>query len=83
MLKSRLSLMDFFSAIDGNSKKLTELRKECLFCQLEEFYKSVKNFKNRFTGGKYYLDEGKFIRLYNKYNPDKSLKIGYQGQFRK
>jgi len=83
LFKNRLSLVGFFSAIDGNSKKLTDLRKEHLFLELEEFYKSVKNFKNKFTGGKYYLDEEKFISLYNKYNPDKSLKIGYQGRFRK
>lgn len=82
LLKNRLSLMDFFSAIDGNSKKLTDLRKEHLFLDLEEFYKSVKSFKNKIAGGKYYLDEEKFMKLYNKYNPDKSLKIGYQGQFK-
>jgi hypothetical protein len=81
LLKNRLSLLGFFSVIDRNSKKLTDLRKEHLFLELEEFYKSVKNFKNKFTGGKYYLDEEKFIKLYNKYNPDKKIKIGYQGQF--
>ena len=83
LLKNRLSLMDFFSAIDGDSKKLINLRKERLFLELEEFYRSVKNFKNKFTGGKYYLDEEKFIKLYNKYNPEKNLKTGYQGQFKR
>ena len=83
LLKSHLSLMDFFLVVDRNSEKLTELRKDRLFLKLEGFYKSVKSFKNKIAGGKYYLDEEKFTRLYNKYNPDKSLKIGYQGQFRK
>jgi hypothetical protein len=82
LLKSHLSLMDFFLAVDRNSKKLTELRKDNLFLRLEEFYRSVKNFKNKVTGGKYYLDEEKFTKLYNQYNPEKNLKMGYQGQFK-
>ena len=60
LLKSNLSLMDFFLVVDRNSEKLTELRKDRLFLKLEGFYKSVKSFKNKITGGKYYLDEEKF-----------------------
>ena len=82
LLKNDLSLLDFLSIIDVNSEKLKELRKDSLFLKLENFYRAVKNFKNKFVGGKYYLDEEKFGKLYCKYNPDKSLKMGYRGYFK-
>lgn len=83
LLKKPLSFLDFLSVIDRNTSKLKELRKDLLFYELEMFYKAVKKFKNKFTGGKYYLDEEKFIKLYNKYNSNKTLNIGYRGQFKK
>ncbi len=83
LLKKPLSFLDFLSMIDRNTSKLKELRKDPLFYKLEMFYKAIKEFKNKFTEGKYYLDEEKFIKLYNKYNPNKSLNIGYKGQFKK
>jgi len=82
LLKTDLSLLDFFSIIDTNSEKLKELRKDDLFLKLENLYRAVKNFKNKFVGGKYYLDEEKFGKLYNKYNPDRNLKMGYRGYFK-
>jgi hypothetical protein len=83
LLKKPISLVDFFSIVDGKSKKLDKLRKDKLFLKLENFYILVKNFKNEFGGGKYYLDEEKFIKLYNKFNPEKGMRIGYRGKFRK
>jgi len=81
LLKQPMTLLDFFSKIDQNSDELPDLRNDHLFLKLEKFYNSVKKFKNRFTNGKYYLDEERFTKLYNKYNPDK-LKIGYMGKFK-
>lgn len=81
LLKKPLSLIEFLSAVDSKSKKLPKYRKDELFSDLEKFYIAVKKFKNKFTGGKYYMDEEKFIKLYNKYNPNKNLKINYRGKF--
>ena len=81
LLKEKLTLLEFFDIIDKNSEKLKNLRKDELFKRLEEFYIIVKQYKNKYVGGKYYLDEEKFIQKYNKKNPNKSLKIGYKGSF--
>jgi len=83
LLKSPISLLDFFSSIDSESEELEKLRRDDLFVTLENFYRIIKKFKNNFVGGKYYLDEEKFIKIYNKYNPQKKMKIGYRGKFRK
>ena len=81
LLKEKLTLLEFFDIIDKKSEKLKDLRKEGLFKRLEEFYIIVKQYKNKYVGGKYYLDEEKFIQEYNKKNPNNSLKIGYKGSF--
>lgn len=81
LLKEKLSLIDFFVAIDKNSKKLNELRKDELFVKLEDFYRVIKGYKNRYAGGKYYLDEEKFIEKHGKVNPKKGLKMGVRGSF--
>lgn len=81
LLKKPLKLPEFFIAVDSESKNLKLHRQDKLFVQLERFYILVKKFKNRAVGGRYYLDEEKFIRLYNKYNPQKKFKIGYRGGF--
>lgn len=83
LLKNKLTPIEFFNLIDSNSARLTELRKEKLFTDLEEFYKIIKEFKNKNSKGKFYLDEDIFIEKYNKANPDKNLKIGYKGGFDK
>jgi hypothetical protein len=67
--------------VDKNSKKLDELRKDKLFLKLEKFYRIIKEFKNRHSGGKFYLDEEKFIKRYNESNPEKDIQIGYKGKF--
>lgn len=81
LLKKPISSVKFFTLIDSNSKELRLYRKDSLFIKLEKYYLLIKKFKNRFVGGKYYMDEEKFIKLYNKYNPDKDLKIGERGKF--
>ncbi|EKE22175.1 MAG: hypothetical protein ACD_7C00029G0001 [uncultured bacterium] len=82
LLESPMSLVKFLSTVDSGSKeKLKKLRKDKLFAKLEKYYVLVKSFKNKFNGGKYYLDEERFIDLYNSYNPDKKLKIGYRGRY--
>jgi hypothetical protein len=81
LLKEKISLVEFFNLIDKRSDELGELRKDELFRKLEEFYKIIKEYKNRYSGGKFYLDEEKLIEKYNQTNLDKELKIGYRGSF--
>lgn len=83
LLKQPLQLSEFLNLIDSNSEKLNELREEELFRKLEEFYKIIKEYKNKYSKGKFYLDEEKFIEFYNLFNPNKDLKIGYKGEFDK
>lgn len=82
LLKEKLSLLEFLDIIDKNSLKLNEFRKDELFSKLEKFYKIIKEFKNKYHEGKYYLDEEKFLERYEEKNPNKELKIGYKGKFR-
>ena len=81
LLKEPISQIEFFSLIDSKSKKLEEMRKDALFLKLEKFYRIIKAFKNKYTNGKFYLDEEKFIEKYNKSSPDKNMKMGYKGKF--
>jgi len=81
LLKQPLQLTEFLNLIDSNSERLDELRKEELFRKLEEFYMIIKEYKNKYSEGKFYLDEERFIDLYSKFNPDKDLKSGYKGGF--
>lgn len=81
LLSEKITLLEFFDLIDKESKKLNELRKDKIFSNLEKFYRIIKEFKNRYKEGKFYLDEEKFIKKYNSTNPDKELQIGYRGKF--
>jgi len=83
LLKEKISLLEFFNLIDKNSSKLREMRKDKLFFKLEKLYSIIKKFKNRYTEGKFYLDEEKFIQRYNQANPEKDILIGYKGKFGK
>ncbi len=83
LLKQKLTLLGFLDLIDKESKDLPELRKDDLFSKLEKFYRVIKSYKNKYEKGKYYLEEEKFIEEYNKKNPNKSLKMGYRGKFKK
>ena len=81
LLKKPMDLLEFFTVIDSKSKDLKELRKDPLFKKLEEYYEIIKKNKNRFVGGKHYMNEEKFIDLYNKYNPEQDIKIREMGRF--
>ena len=83
LLKEKLLLIEFFDLIDKNSERLEELRKDKLFLKLEKFYKIIKKYKNKCNGGKFYLDEERFIKKYENNNPEKELKAGYKGSFKK
>ena len=80
LLKEKLTLIEFFDLIDKNSLRLDKLRKDQLFAKLESFYIIVKEFKNRHTQGKYYIDEERFIQKHEEKNPNKDLKLGYKGE---
>lgn len=81
-LENPLSLQQFLGLIDTEHEILIDLRKDPLFKKLEEFYRIIKDYKMRYEGGKYYLDEEKFVNLYNAFNPSEE-KIGYKGKFDK
>ena len=74
-----MKLITFLTLIDTNSPKLKQLRKDKNFQTLEQFYKIVKNYKNKFVGGKHYKDEERFIKLYNQYAPTKPQQTSYKG----
>ena len=82
LLKEKLSLIEFFDLIDKNSERLEELRKDELFEKLEKFYRIVKEYKNKYNKGKFYLDEEKFLKEYEEKNPEKEFKLGYKGGFK-
>lgn len=82
LLKAKLSLIEFLDLIDKNSGKLEELRKDELFNKLEKFYRVIKGYKNKYVKGKYYLEEEKFLKVYEKINPNKEFKMGYRGSFK-
>jgi len=81
LLKKPIQLNEFFHLIDSNSERLEEMRNDELFRKLEEFYRIIKEYKNKYSEGKFYLDEDKFLELYDKLNPEKDLKSGYKGGF--
>jgi hypothetical protein len=81
LLNKKLTLLDFLTLIDTQSKEPLILKKDILFQRLKKFYIIIKKYKNNFTGGKYHLDEEKFIKLYNRYNPEQNSKIGERGKF--
>lgn len=83
LLKEKISLVEFFDLIDKNSEKLKELKKDELFLKLERFYRIIKEYKNKYSGGKFYLDEEKFLEKYSVKNPEKDKKLGYMGSFKK
>ena len=83
LLKEKITLIDFFDLIDKNSERLKDLRKDKLFTKLEKFYKIIKEYKNKYSGGRFYLEEEKFIKRYGGLNPEKELKMGYKGSFKK
>lgn len=83
LLKEELNLVEFFDIIDKKSPRLNPMRKDELFVTLEKFYNIIKEYKNRYTKGKYYIDEERFLEKYGEKNPNKELKMGYKGEFKK
>jgi hypothetical protein len=83
LLKEKITLLEFFDLIDKESNRLNNLRKDKLFSKLEIFYRIIKEFKNRYSGGKFYLNEEKFMKRYNQAIPEKEFEIGYKGNFDK
>ena len=83
LLKEKLNLIQFFDVIDKKSPELNNLREDELFAKLEKFYNIIKEFKNKYTKGKYYIDEKRFLEKYGEKNPNKGLGIGYKGEFEK
>ena len=81
LLTEKLSLIDFFVLVDQESERLCELRKDEMFARLEKYYRAIKRRKNMAFGGKYYLEEERFLERYTESNPDKGLKMGYRGEF--
>lgn len=80
-LTQPLTLLDFLTIIDTNSSIINQYQNDQLFQQLQEFYKIIKKHKNYFVGGIHYLNEEKFIELYNEHNPNSELKIKEKGKF--
>lgn len=83
LLKEKLNLIQFFDVIDKKSPELNNLREDELFAKLEKFYNIIKEFKNKYTKGKYYIDEERFLEKYGEKNPNKELNLGYKGEFEK
>lgn len=81
LLKNPLTIVEFLNLIDKKSSDLDELRKDILFVKLENFYLIIKEFKNKYHEGKFYLNEEKFLKEYNEKNPEKDLRMGYKGKF--
>ena len=61
--------------VDSNSERLETLRKNILFRKVEHFYTIIKDYKNKHLGGKYYLEEERFIQKYAQANPDPDEKM--------
>jgi len=84
LLSEPLEELDFYQIVDSdNQAGLAKRKTDTLFLKMVEFYKVVKAFKNKTNKGIWYLDEDRFVDIYNKYSPDRSMKIGRFGEFDK
>lgn len=81
LLKDRIEINEFYGLIDSNSNELEGRRQDPLFKKMEDYYRVVKEFKNKTTVGKWYLDEERFVDIYNKFTPDDTMKIGRFGEY--
>jgi hypothetical protein len=80
LLKEPLELPHFLHLVDSGSPDLDFHRHDPLFRKLEHFYGLVRKFKNKHVGGKFYLDEERFIQKYNEFARSASEKISYKGE---
>ncbi len=78
-LKQPLQLTEFLLLIDSKSKDLEKHRSDPKFKELEDFYNIIKEYKNRYVGGKFYKDEEKFVEIYNQHAPSETHKTSYKG----
>ena len=84
LLSEPLEELDFYQIVDSENKDEQAKRKnDALFLEMVEYYKVVKSFKNKTNKGIWYLDEDRFVEIYNKYSPDQTMKIGRFGEFTK
>ena len=81
LLKTPIPFVEFLQLVDSKSEKLEKLREDELFAKLEEFYEIIKAYKNKCSGGKFYLNEEKFIQLYGAFSSSKDMDFGYKGKF--
>jgi hypothetical protein len=83
LLIKPMTELEFYSAIDSGTSDLSALRSDVLFCHLEALYITTKAFKNHQAGGKYFLDEERFIALYDQYKPKEhaDLEMGFRGKY--
>ena len=69
IVRPKISLDEFFLAIDGNDKEiLKKYKNNEKFNKLKNFYKIVKNIKNKVKNNSY-LDEQRFNEIYSKLEP--------------
>ncbi len=84
LLTKPLDELDFYQIVDSNDKaEQANRNNDDLFLKMAEYYKVVKAFKNKTNKGAWYLDEDRFVEIYNKYLPDQTMKIGRFGEFNK
>lgn len=83
LLKKPLTDLEFYQIIDSNDQEEIDNRKDDeLFMKMASYYKVVKEFKNKTNKGQWYLDEDKFVDLYNQFAPDETMKLGRFGEFK-
>lgn len=83
LLPGKPTLVEFLLLIDSESEMLEDYRKNNLFNKLEQFYRIIKAYKNRYIQGKYYLEEEKFLKKYQEMSPNPEMWIWYKGDFTK
>ena len=82
-LKEKFKIVEFLHTIDSDSPRLEELRTCPKFKELEIYYRIIKKHKNKHTGGKFYLNEERFIQRHRELSLDKESKVGHKGYFNK
>jgi uncharacterized protein (UPF0218 family) len=80
LLENQMDMSEFLHYIDSDSDRLIDFRNDPLFIKLEKLYRIIKKFKNLEADGRLYLNEDKFIELYNKLAPSEEYKTGRCGR---
>ncbi len=82
LLPGKPTLVEFFLLIDSESEMLEDYKRHHLFNKLEQFYRTIKAYKNKYLWGKYYLEEERFLKKYNELSPSPDMFIGYKWDFK-